>query len=83
MTRKRQLNYITFAALMVTTVLGYQALGGLLFMFWTIPNFYSGHALLLTDVTRDEDPILFWLIQLAWVALGLSMIAIDFLPQTF
>ncbi|NOC92566.1 hypothetical protein GS634_22120 [Ruegeria atlantica] len=83
MTRKRQLNYITFAALMVTTVLGYQALWGLLFMFWTIPNFYSGHALLLTDVTRDEDPILFWLIQLAWVALGLSMIAIDFLPQTF
>ena len=68
---------------MVTTVLGYQALWGLLFMFWTIPNFYSGHALLLTDVTRDEDPILFWLIQLAWVALGLSMIAIDFLPQTF
>lgn len=83
MTRKRQLNYITFAALMVTTVLGYQALWGLLFMFWTIPNFYSGHALLLTDVTRDEDPILFWLIQLAWVALGLSMIAIDILPQTF
>ncbi|QFT75340.1 MULTISPECIES: hypothetical protein [unclassified Ruegeria] len=83
MTRKRQLNYITFAALMVTTVLGYQTLWGLLFMFWTIPNFYSGHALLLTDVTRDEDPILFWLIQLAWVALGLSMIAIDFLPQTF
>ncbi|WP_171120817.1 hypothetical protein [Ruegeria sp. HKCCA5463] len=83
MTRKRQLNYITFAALMVTTVLGYQALWGLLFMFWTIPNFYSGHALLLTDETRDEDPILFWLIQLAWVALGLSMIAIDFLPQTF
>ncbi|NOD32802.1 hypothetical protein GS610_21395 [Ruegeria sp. HKCCD6228] len=83
MTRKRQLNYITFAALMVTTVLGYQTLWGLLFMFWTIPNFYSGHALLLTDVTREEDPILFWLIQLAWVALGLSMIAIDFLPQTF
>jgi hypothetical protein len=83
MTRKRQLNYITFAALMVTTVLGYQTLWGLLFMFWTIPNFYSGHALLLTNVTREEDPILFWLIQLAWVALGLSMIAIDFLPQTF
>ncbi|AXT29109.1 hypothetical protein D1823_20655 (plasmid) [Ruegeria sp. AD91A] len=83
MTRRRQLNYITFAALMVTTVLGYQSLWGLLFMFWTIPNFYSGHALLLTDVTRDEDPVLFWLIQLAWIALGLSMIAIDILPSTF
>ena len=52
-------------------------------MFWTIPNFHSGHALLLTGVTRDKDPILFWLIQLAWMALGLSMIAIDFLTRTF
>ncbi|MCA0908762.1 hypothetical protein LCM27_20350 [Ruegeria marisrubri] len=52
-------------------------------MFWTIPNFRSGHALLLTDLTREENPILCWLVQLAWIALGLSVIAIDFHPRTF
>ncbi len=81
MTRSRQLNYATFAMLMVSTALGYQALWGLLFLYWTIPNFYSGHAFLLSDVIRDDDPILFWLIQIAWVVLGLLLVVLDFLPQ--
>lgn len=80
MTQARALNYATFAALMIATVLGYQSLWGLLFLYWTIPNFRSGRAFLLSDVTRDEDPVLFWLIQIAWVALGLMLIAIDFVP---
>ena len=81
MTRSRLLNYAAFAILMLSTVLGYQALWGLMFLYWTIPNFYSGHAFLLSDVTRDDDPILFWLIQIAWVVLGLLLVALDFLPQ--
>ncbi|WP_108816858.1 hypothetical protein [Loktanella sp. Alg231-35] len=80
MNQSRILNYITFAALMIATALGYQALWGLLFLYWTIPNFYSGHAFLVSDVTRDDDPILFWLIQVAWVVLGLMLVAIDFIP---
>ncbi|MCF6433511.1 hypothetical protein [Leisingera sp. MMG026] len=81
MTRSRLLNYATFVILMISTALGFQALWGLMFLYWTIPNFYSGHAFLLSDVTRDEDPILFWLIQIAWVVLGLLLVILDFLPQ--
>ncbi len=80
MTQARLLNYATFAALMIATALGYQSLWGLLFLYWTIPNFYSGHAFLLSDVTRDDDPVLFWLIQIAWVVLGLMLVALDFFP---
>jgi hypothetical protein len=80
MTQSRTLNYLTFAVLMTTTAMGYQSLWGLLFLYWTIPNFYSGHAFLLSDVTREEDPILFWLIQIAWLVLGLFMVAADFIP---
>lgn len=80
MKRSRVMNYVTFAVLMVATALGHQALWGVLFLYWTIPNFYFGHAFLVSDVTRDEDPILFWLVQIAWVVLGLMMIAADFLP---
>ena len=78
MTQARTLNYIAFAALMIATAFGYQSLWGLLFLYWTIPNFYSGHAFLLSDVTREDDPILFWLIQIAWVVLGLMLVAFDF-----
>ncbi len=78
----RTLNYITFVALMASTAFGYQFLWGLLFLYWTIPNFYSGHAFLLSDVTRDEDPILFWAVQIAWVVLGALLVVIDFFPHT-
>lgn len=80
MPRTRLLNYITFAVLMIATALGIQSLWGVLFLYWTIPNFYAGHAFLLSDITRQDDPILFWLIQIAWLVLGLMMIAADFLP---
>lgn len=80
MKQDRLLNYITFAILMVATAMGFQSLWGLLFLYWTIPNFYSGHAFLLSDVTRDQDPILFWLIQIAWIVLGAMMLVGDFLP---
>ena len=77
----RVLNYFAFAALMISTALGYQFLWGLLFLYWTIPNFYSGHAFLLSDVTRDHDPLLFWAVQAAWVVLGLILVLGDFFPQ--
>ena len=80
MNNSRIQNYVVFAVLMVATAMGYQSLWGLLFLYWTIPNFVTGHAFLLSDVTRDKDPILFWLIQIAWVVLGLVMILGDFLP---
>ncbi|ATG34769.1 hypothetical protein [Phaeobacter piscinae] len=80
MTRMRLLNYITFVILMVSTVMGYQSPWGLLFVYWTIQNFYSGRAFLLSDVNRDEEPVLFWLTQIAWIVLGLMLVALDLFP---
>lgn len=77
----RILNYFTFVVLMLSTALGYQFIWGFLFLYWTIPNFYSGHAFLLSDVTRDEDPILFWAVQIAWIVLGSLLLVTDFFPQ--
>jgi len=79
---KRVLNYVTFVVLMMSTAMGYQFLWGLLFLYWAIPNFYSGHAFLLTDVTRDTDPILFWAVQVAWVVFGVLLVVSDLFPQT-
>jgi len=76
----RALNYVTFVVLMISTVLGYQFLWGLLFLYWTIPNFYSGHAFLLSDVTRDEDSILFWAVQISWIVLGGLLVVMDLYP---
>lgn len=79
--RNRNLvNFAVFAALMVATWFRLWSPWGLLFIYWIIPNFYSGRAFLVSEVVRDEAPLLFWLVQLAWLALGIMMILTDFLP---
>lgn len=77
----RVLNYTAFVVLMASTALGYQFLWGLLFLYWTIPSFASGHAFLLSDVMRDEDQMLFWAVQIAWIVLGVLLVASDIYPQ--
>ena len=78
MNRQTLINYIAFGVLMVSTALGFQSVWGLIFLYWTIPNFYLDHAFLISDVTKAETPLLFWLVQIAWVVLGLLLIATDF-----
>ncbi|MEM9290777.1 MAG: hypothetical protein AAGD01_03765 [Acidobacteriota bacterium] len=80
MSKRQTVNYLAFAALMVTTILGFQALWGALFLYWVLPNLATGRTFLVSTVTRAEEPVLFWCIQAAWVALGLLLIASDFLP---
>lgn len=80
MTRLQIINYATFAVLMVSTFLGISTIWGLLFLYWVIPNFYSGHAFLISDIARDDDPVLFWLIQVTWVVFGIVLLVSDFVP---
>ena len=79
MNRKRVINVVAFVALMASTALGFQSLWGVLFLYWTVLNLTTGHAFLISEVTRAQDPILFWLIQVAWVVFGLMLIAADVL----
>jgi hypothetical protein len=80
MKQLRALNYIAFAALIITTMLGFQSLWGLLFLFWTVQSYRSGHAFLLSEITRNEDPVLYWLILMAWAAFGVLLVMADVLP---
>lgn len=80
MNQARLINYIAFAALMTSTALGYQSLWGLLFLYWSVQSYQTGHAFLLSEVTRDEDPILYWLIQIAWIVFGLLLVMADISP---
>lgn len=76
----RSLNYVAFAALMITTAVGYQSLWGLLFLYWSVQSYRTGYAFLLSDVTREEDPVLYWLILIAWTVFGILLVMADFLP---
>lgn len=77
---KTVINVLAFLALMVATWVELSTPWGLLFLYWTIQNFRLGHAFIVTEVNRNETPVLFWLVQSAWLILGISMIVTDYLP---
>ena len=79
--KRHQINLAVFVVLMAATWFRLWSPWGLLFIYWIIPNFYSGRAFLVFEVSRDEAPLLFWLVQLTWLALGIAMILMDFLPS--
>ncbi|MGI9622038.1 MAG: hypothetical protein ACR2PK_04305 [Acidimicrobiales bacterium] len=44
---------------------------GFLFTVWAIVAIVSGETFLLTRLHRDDQPILFWLVSLTWLAIGI------------
>lgn len=80
MTKSRMINYIALPVLLVAAVLGLYWVWGLMFLWWLVPSLQMGRAHLITEVSRDEDPILFWAVILLWAAFGLMMIAASLFP---
>ncbi len=80
MTTQRLINYIALPALLIAAVLSQYWIWGLLFLWWLVPSVISGQAALVTEVNRDEDPILFWAVVSLWALFGLMMIAASLFP---
>lgn len=80
MTKSRMINYIALPGLLVAAVLGLYWVWGLMFLWWLVPSLQTGRAHLVTEVCRDQDPILFWAVILLWAAFGLMMIAASLFP---
>lgn len=84
----RFFNALAFIALLATTAVGIHGLWGVLFLYWTVRSLTTGETFLITTVTRQDSPILYWLIQFSWLFLGILMLASDFdytlmeLPET-
>lgn len=81
MTRARIINHIAFPVLVIAAVLGIYWTWRLVFLWWVVPSVMSGKAFFVFEVSRDEDPILFWLVVALRAAFGCMMIAASLFPQ--
>lgn len=54
-------------------------LWGVLFLYWIIPDFFTGVTYFMEPISRQENPILYWAILLTWLALSLYLLATPFL----
>lgn len=50
---------------------------GFLYILWAILDLKSGYAYIVEDVTREKNPILFWLIVLVWLFSGVYIFLKD------
>lgn len=74
---KRLIHFILFAFLMVATYFSWNWAWGLLFFYWTIDSLRNRKAFFLDPVFRDEEPIFYWIIIVAWFALAILMIVMS------
>ncbi|MDW3648812.1 MAG: hypothetical protein R8P61_17220 [Bacteroidia bacterium] len=54
---------------------------GILFLLWVIPDLFSGITYFLEPISKNEHPVLYWLIMLSWVWMAVYMLLIPFFPS--
>ena len=80
----RRTKWPTVAALMVllgATYLDWHWVWGLFFIYWTVTAVVTRQTFVVQTVRRDENPVLFWLICVAWLILAVLVIAYDVFPE--
>ena len=62
----------------VATILNWEWIWGVLFLIWIIPDFFTGVTYFIEPITKKDNPLLYWLIMISWVALSVLTIATIF-----
>ena len=62
----------------IATILNWQWIWGVLFLLWIIPDFFTGVTYFIEPIIKKENPLLYWLIMISWVALSVLTIATIF-----
>jgi len=58
----------------LAVALNWQWIWGVFSLYWIIPDFFTGVTYFIEPVTRKENPFLYWLILITWVAFSVAMI---------
>ena len=75
--QQKWLTLIGLPILIYTTLTGIYSIWGLLFIYWGLMSARHGTVHLLEDIEQEENPVLFWLIELLWFGTGLLYIYAD------
>ncbi len=59
---------------------------GVLFMFWVIPDLFSGITYFIEPISKKENPKTYWIIIISWIFMALfslSTLVIDYPGYTY
>jgi hypothetical protein len=64
-------------ALGIATYMDWLWVWGLLFLYWAVPNVFTGEAFLVEPIKRSSNPVLFWIITVMWAGFGVWTFVAD------
>jgi len=65
---------VALVVLLAATALGWMWVWGVFFFYWAVVGIVGQQAFVVQTVRRDENPVLFWVIGVSWLALSCLMI---------
>lgn len=75
------LSVTALAVLVITTMLEWYWVWGLLFVYWAAAAVAVGETYLVETVHRSNSPILFWSINAMWAVFGIWYLIDDLVPR--
>lgn len=50
---------------------------GILCLYWFVPSLFSGQVNFIESLSRDTNPVYFWIVLLLWFSLSIYMVWAD------
>ena len=74
------LEVVPFAALLFALYMNWSWPWGLLLLYWAVSSCLSGETHLISRITRDQTPSLFYAVVILWFGLGALLLLADASP---
>lgn len=62
--------FLVYAA----TIFNLQWAWGVMFLMWVIPDLFTGVTYFMEPISKQENPILYWVIVISWILMSVMMI---------
>lgn len=56
------------------TLFNLQWAWGIMFLIWVVPDLFTGVTYFMEPISKQENPILYWVIVLSWILMSVLMI---------
>ncbi|WP_299122031.1 hypothetical protein [uncultured Tenacibaculum sp.] len=86
---KKTIKWRTLIALVlmyIAILMNWEWAWGVLFMFWVIPDLFSGITYFIEPISKKENPKTYWIIIISWIFMALfslSTLVIDYPGYTY
>ncbi|MGB0891131.1 MAG: hypothetical protein ACPGUU_02180 [Flavobacteriaceae bacterium] len=61
---------VALVLMYVALLMNWEWAWGILFLFWVIPDIFSGITYFIEPISRKENTVLYWIIIISWVLMA-------------